>query len=157
MPARATDENGLSESNKRFIETYLLNGFNITGAYMSAYPNASFETARTNGYRMFRTPVVAKEIKRRQDEIADKERIELSYLVQTLKDVIEEVKQEETERDPKSGKFVARPDRQALLKAVDILAKLSGAYAPVKQEVTGELTQKVIKIGYKKEGEEGEE
>ena len=55
-------------------------------------------------------------------------------MVSSLKEVIYDVKTEETERDD-NNRIIAKPDRTSLIKAVDTLAKLGGFYTQ-KMDVT---------------------
>jgi phage terminase small subunit len=52
----------LTEANKLFIRAYMIRR-NATRAYMKAYPEASYETANTEGSRLLRDPRVSSRIK----------------------------------------------------------------------------------------------
>ena len=43
-----------STKAKRFLEEYVANGFHATEAYMTAYPDAARETARTASYKLLK-------------------------------------------------------------------------------------------------------
>lgn len=130
-----TENDKLTSLEERFVSIYIHNCGNATQAYLLASPNnVTYDTARAEGSACLARPNVAKAIELKKLEIRNKEQIELSFLVSSLKEVIYDVKTEETERD-NTGRIVAKPDRASLIKAVDTLAKLGGFYTQ-KMDVT---------------------
>lgn len=117
----------INEFEDKFLSIYMQNGFNGTGAYILAKPNVSYDAARTEASKLLKKEHIQKELEIRKLALRNKENIELSFLVQNLKSVIYDVMQEETERDD-NGRIISKPDRQNLLKSIDILAKLGGHY-----------------------------
>lgn len=61
MPSKARPPkrgDTLNTAQKTFVHTYLANGFNATGAYLSAHPHASKATAMVEGHRTLRLPKI---------------------------------------------------------------------------------------------------
>jgi phage terminase small subunit len=55
---------GLTPAQRTFVLVYIANGFNATGAYLSAHPNVTGNTARTEGARTLANPDVKRAIDR---------------------------------------------------------------------------------------------
>jgi phage terminase small subunit len=117
----------INDFEDKFLSIYMQNGFNATGAYVLAKPNVSYDAARTEASKLIQKPHIQKELEIRKLALRNKENIELSFLVQNLKTVIYDCMQENTERD-QDGRITSKPDRQNLIKSIDILAKLGGHY-----------------------------
>ena len=68
MPDAATTpwlKHHLSESQYRFAEAYLRNGFNARQAYVEAHPDASLTTAGGEAYRILASPNVSRYLAKR--------------------------------------------------------------------------------------------
>lgn len=59
------DDNGLTDKQRIFIDTYFINGLNQTRAYMSVYPDADYPAARSSASRLIANANVRAEIERR--------------------------------------------------------------------------------------------
>jgi phage terminase small subunit len=71
------DQTIISDQHKLFIEEYLQNGFNATKAYMSVYPNAAYDSARTNAAKLLANTNIRTEIDLRCNELL-KDKAELT-------------------------------------------------------------------------------
>jgi phage terminase small subunit len=137
------NDNGLNNVEQSFVNQYLMNGCsNASAAFLAINNNVTNETAAQKACRILKRPNVKKFLDAKRKEILEKENIELSYIVQGLKKIIDEVSEETTERDPKTGRITNKPDRFAAIKAFEVLAKMGG-YVDKKQDVliqsTGEI------------------
>lgn len=117
----------INDVEDKFLSIYMQNGFNATGAYVLAKPNVSYDAARVEASKLIQKPHVQKELEIRKMTLRNKENIELSFLVQNLKSVIYDVMSETVERDD-NGRRTYTPDRNSLIKSIDLLAKLGGHY-----------------------------
>ena len=59
----------VSDKHSAFVSFLLLNGLNATKAYQSAYPDCSYDTARTNGSMLLANTNIKAEISRQQAEM----------------------------------------------------------------------------------------
>lgn len=127
MPKKTTNEYGLTPLQQGFIDRYLSNGYNGTVAYMLASPNVSENVARVEASRLLKNPKITRYLILKKQEIANKEDIQLSFLVNNAKNIIFDIAQETTERDAE-GRIISKPDRANALKAMEFLAKLAGYF-----------------------------
>ena len=127
MPKKTTNEYGLTPLQQGFIDRYLSNGYNATVAYMLTSPNLSENVAKSNASALLKNTRIQRYLILKKQEIANKENIELSYLVNHLKNIIYDVASEGIERDD-NGRITSKPDRMAAIAAIDKLAKLAGYY-----------------------------
>lgn len=137
----------------QFIDLYFLYGFNATKAYQMIRPEISESSARQEASRLLKRPEVKEMIVEKELDIRRRSAIELDYLVEALKKVVDDVKVEKTERD-KNGRFISHPDRANLVKAVDTLAKLGGFYTQKMDLTTGGDKINTITIKYKGDEED---
>lgn len=113
----------LKPEHRLFIEYYLSNGYNMSQAYKSAYPNCTIETARVNGCRLMKTQRIKDEISARvnlivgtPEQLREKVLLKLANMAFANKD----------------DEFYPHA---AQSKAIDMLNKLSGGYTE-KIEIT---------------------
>lgn len=66
----------LTHMQQQFVERYLANGGNATNAYRALYPQATYPSARTGGWRMLTNVDVRKAIDVRRTEAWAKHRID---------------------------------------------------------------------------------
>lgn len=122
----------LSNRYIAFIDSYMINGFNATNAYRTAYPNASEETANKNVSKILNRPEVKQEIERRQEEHRKKYDVTKEEVVEVVKDIM------------MNNRKDAPPYS---LKAAEIICKMFGFNAADKQEiVTSTPEDNTIKI-----------
>lgn len=121
-------EKVLSIKEKTFIKKYFQYKFNGTKAYMAINPNVGYDTAKNEASLLMGNPLVKEEIRKQQDLIEEKEDVQLSFLVQTLKIIIleESAKPEFTYDD--NGRLIGKQDKKLIMTATDQLAKLVGHY-----------------------------
>lgn len=97
-----------------FLDELFLNGFNQGEAWMKVHNVKNIETARVNAVQCLSIPSVAAEYQRRKDLIANAGIITREDIIKDLRIQIEECKIEK--------------DRQHLIKAYDLICKMSGFY-----------------------------
>ena len=131
----------LNIKQKLFVNEYLTNGKNASQAYFSVY-KCKLSTARANGHKLLENTDIQALIKAEEERLREKydltkEKLldELFYVIDTSKNEIEGV-----------------TDRNAIIKATDLMAKLTGLYAPEKIEVTNKDIQ--FKFGNEEEDKE---
>lgn len=125
----------LPPKHRIILEEYLKNGFNGTEAYLVAYPDVNRNTAKTNGSKVIKHPLVQAEIMKYQMNNKKKNDIEISYIIENLMEIVE------------SSKLDDKVDRISILKALDQLSKISGLYVTnIKTEVVNPLEEITINI-----------
>ena len=127
MPKKQLNDNGLTNVEQAFADRFISNGENATVAYMLTKPNSSLQSARVQAHRILHKPEVQKYLELRKQDIANRENIDLGFLVTHMKNIMFDVAQEQVERDER-GRITSKPDRQSSIKAADLLAKLAGFY-----------------------------
>jgi phage terminase small subunit len=78
-------------SNKRhiaFIDAYMINGFNATKAYLSAYPNVKYESADASARKLLDNTRIKDEIERRQEENKKKYEVTKEEVVEVVKEIM---------------------------------------------------------------------
>jgi hypothetical protein len=127
----------LTPFERTFVDEWFNNGFNGRRAYKTLRKdNANDASADAEASRILSLGKVKDYIELKREEIRKKQEITLEYLVQELKDIIKDVNTETTERDPLTGKLVARPDRRSKIEAIKVLSKLGGLESAKKIDVT---------------------
>ena len=128
MATRPKKENPdvLTDFEKRFVDTYFNFNFNGRLAYKSLKPETTNESADALASKLLSSVKVKNFIEEKQAHISMQEDIQLSWVVKELKSIIYDVKQEETERDPATGRLIAKPDRKSALAALAQLSKIAG-------------------------------
>ena len=110
----------MNEKHKKFCLEYLANGFNGTQAYLATYPSVKKEeTARAAAARLLTNVSVQEFIKAEQDKSSEQ-------LVITRESLLEDLKRIQANTEANNP--------NAALKAVDLMIKMLGFNAPIKQE-----------------------
>lgn len=78
----------LNENHRAFVQYYLSNGFNATKAYMKAYPEAGYDTARTGGSDLLAKPDIQAEVERVRNEFEAKTIITKEEIIQKLYEIM---------------------------------------------------------------------
>lgn len=105
---------GLKPSHRQFVREYRSNGSNATQAYMKAYPDAQYSTARSKGCELVAKENIKSEIDRQEDKRDCKD-------ISSRQALLDEA-HETGVKASEDGQHRTR------LAAIDIKAKLSGAY-----------------------------
>jgi len=121
------DINMLSPIRKQVVDEWFINGMNAYKAYMKVKPFVKKNSAKQLAVILFKREDVQKYIEQKRNKMDNKSKIELEYLIKELVSIVESVKEEEIERDDRN-RITSKPDRASALKAIDILAKIAGAY-----------------------------
>lgn len=104
----------VTEKNKAFLDEYLSNGFNKILAYQTVYHDVTYTTAKRESTKLLQKPTVAKLLKEKQSEMAEKQIIKREEVILKLKQLIE--------------RCVGDDDRPNLLKAIDQVNKMCGYF-----------------------------
>jgi len=126
----------ISKSEKEFVEHYLRTG-NALESYKVAYPNANENTALKNSYSIIRRPHIAEYINNNKTAIEVERKIDREYLIKEALELIESCKSTDDMNPIK--------DKTNWGKGIDLLAKLTNAYAPIRIETKQEI---VIKFDF---------
>lgn len=107
-------------------------------------------SAEQDAKRMLGNDRVKELIEIKREHIRIKENVTLDFIVSELKNIIIDVKQQEIERDPQSGRITSKPEYRASLEAIKQLSTLMGYNAPKKVDITtnGNDINTVINIGF---------
>lgn len=73
--------NKLNTKHLAFIEEYMINGFNATGAYMKVYPKSSYASAKAHAARLVSNGNIKVEIEARIEEYKAKYNIDREYII----------------------------------------------------------------------------
>lgn len=104
---------GLTKEDSLFVDEYFNNGFNATRAYMSIF-NVEYKTAKARSYKLMCKPLIKLEVEKRWKEIEDAAVIKRQEIMFSLKELLYD--------------SMERKDNTTLLKTIDIINKMSGAY-----------------------------
>ena len=119
-PKLPMDPRSVNRRWERFAQAYVKNGGNAAGAYRTAFNMKKGTQASANALSLLKRPEVRAMIEREQNAVLNLHNLEVDGIVNELLGVIERAKE--------SG------DEHALMKALDILNKMSGVYNH-KQEI----------------------
>jgi len=115
----------INKKQELFLQEYLSNGMNGSKAYQTIYKCKS-SVARNNASQLLAKPHIKELVEKEKNKLMEKYEIKKENIIDELNWVIENAKEEKAD----SG-FT---DRSAILKAIDILNRMSGNYAPIKTE-----------------------
>ncbi len=107
----------LNLKQKAFCQEYLLNGNNATKAYMSAYPDCSYDSARGSATDLLANPNIKAYLDARLEQVDKSNLLSIEQILLKIQGVAEDEKTKVAER----------------LKSYDLLLKAQGAY---KQDLT---------------------
>jgi hypothetical protein len=82
----------ISIVHKMFVDEYFTNGFNATLAYRNIKATANYNTGSKAAHDILKRPEVVDYVNFKREEIAAREDIQLSFIVQELKNIIEETR-----------------------------------------------------------------
>ena len=125
-PLKPLNENGLNSLEQEFVNIWLLNGEKGMDALLLVRPNFAPASAAVEASRWLKRPHIQSYIAKKRKEVLEASDISLDYIVKNLKQTIDEVNAEETERDPLTGRITNKPDRKAKTDALSLLAKIGG-------------------------------
>ena len=104
----------INTKQQDFIMEYISNGFNGIQAYLSAYPNSTVKTARTNAYKLLGKDEIREEIERQVQMILEAKHITAERVLLEIADIAFALKGDEVY------------DVKAKLKALELLQKQMG-------------------------------
>lgn len=110
----------LSDKHEMFCQEYMVNGFNATAAYKKIY-QVSDKQAESNGSRLMGNDKVKTRLDELKKETREYYQITKEELLNDLKDI----------KDRNKGLR-----DQTAMKAIEIISKMSGFDAPIKQDIT---------------------
>jgi phage terminase small subunit len=110
----------LSAKHKAFCDEYLSNGLNQVQAYKSVY-KCSDKAAQSNATRVMENEGVRQYLQEQQEKTAERLEITKEGLLQDLIQI-------------KENNIETRP--ATAMKAIEIINKMSGFDAPIKQDIT---------------------
>jgi phage terminase small subunit len=110
----------LSKNHEQFVDEYFKNGLNATQAYLAVYPGSSYENANKHACRLVVNGGVQLAIQKKYAELQTRNEIAIDEIISKVKKLIDECEGD--------------ADRKNLIKAIDLLNKMVGAYAPTKVE-----------------------
>jgi phage terminase small subunit len=126
----------LNKKQLRFIDEYMID-FSAAAAYVRA--GYSPNNPDGNAYKMLQNPLIAEEIKRRQDELSKNSSKTREDIVNSLEQVVDQFLLD--------GRLTPNA-----LKAIEILNKMKGWNEPEKQEITHKgITINILKPNNKNE------
>ena len=99
----------LTEGQRKFCEEYA-KSYNATQSYLKAYPNASYDTANAQSWRLLREQKIKDYLTQLEKEHYDAQRINYEHIASTLAEMA----------------FSDDEDKKIKLKALDLLQKQLG-------------------------------
>ena len=117
---------GITKQNQIFIDEYFNNGFNGTAAYRKVFKNNNKNVA-FYAYSLLNKPLIKLEVEKRLDELRNANIIKREEIMFNLKELM--------------VNSINEKDNATLLKTIDIINKMSGAYttqieANINQSIT---------------------
>ena len=116
------DFEDLKDSHKAFCKEYVTH-WNKTKAYQTAYPDCSYDSARSASTELFANPSIQAYIEYIQEDLLKLCGISVLSNVTVLKEILENKESKETDR----------------IKALEVVNKMLGLNAPEKREVTNKV------------------
>lgn len=116
------DSPALKAEHQLFVDELFKNNMNQVKAYMAVYSNSSYDAARANASRLIANDNIQNLVELKFAELQNRNKISVDEIISDLKKIVEDCKVDN--------------DRKNILKALDQLSKLIGAYAPQKIEHT---------------------
>jgi phage terminase small subunit len=110
----------LSPKHKAFCDEYLSNGLNATQAYKSVYKTTD-KVAEASGSRLLRNDKIMDYLQEQGQKTAERLQITKEGLLNDLQDI-------------KMRNLGSRD--QLSMKAIELISKMSGFDAPIKQDIT---------------------
>lgn len=110
----------LSDKHETFCQEYMVNGFNATAAYKKVY-GVPDKQAESNGSRLMGNDKIIERLDELKKETQQYYQITKEELLNDLKDIL------------KSNKGVRD---SVAMKAIEIINKMSGFDAPLRQDIT---------------------
>ena len=126
--AQKKKNNELTQFEEQFINVYIKMNNNGRLAYKSLKPEVTNESADTLSSKLLSSIKVQEYLEMKREEIRQKEQIELSWLVQQLKNIILEEYSVEVDKDGEGEilRIKTKSNYQAKLQALQQLAKIAG-------------------------------
>jgi len=81
-------EKDLTFKQKLFVKHYMTNGYNATQAYLSAYPDSSYDSAKSSSTDLLANPYIKEYLQKEQEEVADALLITKEKLINKLLEII---------------------------------------------------------------------
>ncbi len=116
---------GLLPWQVEVIDEWFNNNFNNRLAFLKVKPEYSIESADSSMSRLLSDDKSKAYIEYKKEQRRQKSEVTLDYLVDNLKKIVSDVAMEDTERT-KDGRLICKPDRTNMIKAIDLLSKLTG-------------------------------
>jgi phage terminase small subunit len=113
----------LTPKQELFIENYLANGYNGTQAYLQAYPDSSYDAARSSAPDLLAKPNIKSLIEKGKEATIKRVQITKEELVQDLIDI-----KNSSKNDPKQ--------KHNAIKSVEVISKMLGLNEPDRVEAT---------------------
>lgn len=110
----------LSDKHEKFCQEYMINGFNATQAYISVY-KVSEKVGGASGIRLLENAKVKERLEELKKETRQQYQITKEELLNDLKDI------KNSNKGIRDG---------IAMKAIEIISKMSGFDAPLKQDIT---------------------
>lgn len=134
----------ITEKHKRFVDNIFIHNFDKVKAYMAVYPDAKLNSARATATKLIREPEVKRYYESEMEYFREEVTISKEQILSGLESHINlfdsmitlALKDELT--DVEAAKLKRLNDMMKasdIIKAKDMLCKITGAYAPEKVEV----------------------
>lgn len=126
----------MTPAQKRFVDEYLVNGFNATEAAKSA--GYSDKSAYSQGHRLLKKAEIKKAIEKAQNKLSEKLEITKESLIQELIEIRERCLQQVPVLDREgneTGEWTF--EAHAAIKSIAETNKMLGFYAPAQTELSG--------------------
>jgi len=115
----------LNNKHNLFIEAYLINGYNATDAYLTAYPKVCYDTANTNGARLLAKACIKEVIEAKKKELANTCNVTKAQIANVMLSIMDDETTKKNDR----------------IKAGEVLNKMFGYNAPIEQNISLNVEQ----------------
>lgn len=132
----------MKQEHKLFCQKYVEYYCNGSKAYMTVYPESSYESAMSSASDLLRNPNIKAYIKELQDSIEEENILSIKQTMKWLSEIVNNNEREDIYVKDKKGKDKLvgskNADLNTKLKAVETLNKMKGVYTQ-KVEVQGDM------------------
>jgi phage terminase small subunit len=124
--AKKKEEDKITPLQEQFVDIWFNMQFNGKLAYKKLKPNVTNETAEVEASKLLRLPKVQDYIELKREQIRIKEQVELSWVINQLKNIVYDINTNDHTVFDADGKAINKTDHRTKIEALKTLAKIAG-------------------------------